>query len=65
MGNVMALESEGVLVRSGERLIVLLGVEDLVVVDDTDALLVARRSRSQDVRRVIEELERRKLHRYL
>jgi len=65
MGNVMALESEGVLARGGERLIVLLGVEDLVVVDDTDALLVARRSRSQDVRRVIEELERRKLHRYL
>jgi len=34
-------------------------------VDDTDALLIARRSRSQDVRRVIEELERRRLHRYL
>ena len=65
MGNVMALESEGVLARGGERLIVLLGVEDLVVVDDADALLVARRSRSQDVRRVIEELERRRLHRYL
>jgi len=65
MGNVMALDSEGVLARGGERLIVLLGVEDLVVVDDADAILVARRSRSQDVRRVIEELERRRLHRYL
>ncbi|HTY56355.1 MAG TPA: sugar phosphate nucleotidyltransferase [Candidatus Binataceae bacterium] len=65
MGNVMALESQGVLARSGERLVVLLGVEDLVVVDDGDALLVARRSRSQEVRRVIDELERRKLHRYL
>ena len=65
MGNVMSLESEGVLARSSERLIVLLGVEDLVVVDDVDALLVARRSRSQEVRRVIDELERRRLHRYL
>jgi len=64
-GNVIALESQGVLARGGERLIVLLGVDDLVVVDDADALLVARRSRSQDVRRVIEELERRRLHRYL
>jgi mannose-1-phosphate guanylyltransferase/mannose-6-phosphate isomerase len=65
MGNVMSLESQGVLARSSERLIVLLGVDDLVVVDDADALLVARRSRSQDVRRVIDELERRRLHRYL
>lgn len=65
LGNVMAIDSGGVLARGGDRLIVLLGVEDLVVVDDADAILVAKRSRSQDVRRVIEQLERRRLHRYL
>jgi mannose-1-phosphate guanylyltransferase len=43
----------------------LLGVNDLVVVDSGDAILIARRSRSQDVRRVIDELERRRLTRYL
>jgi mannose-1-phosphate guanylyltransferase len=43
----------------------LLGVNDLIVVDSGDAILIARRSRSQDVRRVIDELERRRLTRYL
>ena len=44
---------------------VLLGVEDLVAVDTADAILIASRKSSQDVRRVIEELDRRRLDRYL
>lgn len=64
-GNVVAIGSEGVLARAGDRLMVLLGVNDLVVVDSGDAILIARRSRSQDVRSVIQELERRGLTRYL
>jgi mannose-1-phosphate guanylyltransferase len=64
-GNVVAIDAEGVLARGGSRLIVLLGVNDLVVVDSGDAILITQRSRSQDVRRVIEELERRRLRRYL
>lgn len=64
-GNVLALDSSGVLARSDGRLVVLLGVEDLVVVEASDAVLIARRSRSQDIRRVTDELERRALSRYL
>lgn len=64
-GNVVAIGTEGVLARAGDRLMVLLGVNDLVVIDSGDAILVARRPRSQDVRLVIEELERRGLTRYL
>jgi mannose-1-phosphate guanylyltransferase len=64
-GNVVAIGTEGVLARAGDRLMVLLGVNDLVVVDSSDAILIARRSRSQDVRSVIAELERRGLTRYL
>jgi mannose-1-phosphate guanylyltransferase len=64
-GNVIALETVGVLARAGDRLMVLLGVNDLIVADAGDAILIAHRSRSQEVRRVIEELERRRLTRYL
>jgi mannose-1-phosphate guanylyltransferase/mannose-6-phosphate isomerase len=64
-GNVIALRSEGVLARGSDRLMVLLGVDDLVAVDTGDAILIARRSRSQEIRGVIEELTRRKLGRYL
>ena len=62
----VALDSEGVLARGGKgRLMVLLGVKDLVAVDTGDALLIAGRKSSQDLRRVVEELARRRLNDYL
>ena len=53
------------LAHSNSRLMVLLGVKDIVVVDTPDALLVIDRSRSQETRRVTEELQRLGLHRLL
>ena len=50
---------------AAKRLMVLLGVNDLVVVDTGDAILIASRKSSQDVRRVVDELARRRLDRYL
>jgi mannose-1-phosphate guanylyltransferase len=64
-GNVIALDSADVLAHSDARLMVLLGVRDLIVVDTGDALLVAHREMSQHVGRVTDELARRGLHRYL
>ena len=64
-GHVIALESTRVLAHSDRRLMVLLGVTDLVAIDTGDAILIADRARPQDVRRVTAELERRGLHRYL
>jgi mannose-1-phosphate guanylyltransferase len=63
--NAIALDSERVLAYPDSRLMVLFGVRDLVVVDTGDAILVAHREKSQHVRRVTEELERRGLGRYL
>ena len=65
-GEVIALASEGVLARaSAGRLMVLLGVKDLVAVDTGDAILIASRKSSQDLRRVVDEIARRRLDRYL
>lgn len=64
-GNVLALQSDGVIARAGKRLVVLFGLRDAVVVDAGDALLVASRERAQDLRRVPAELARRGLRRYL
>jgi mannose-1-phosphate guanylyltransferase len=69
-GNVIregaiALESERVLAHPDSRLMVLFGVRDLIVVDTGDAILIAHRDKSQHVRRVTDELERRGLRRYL
>ncbi|HZP45020.1 MAG TPA: mannose-1-phosphate guanylyltransferase [Candidatus Binataceae bacterium] len=64
-GQVVALHSSGVLARGGKRLMVLLGVEDLVAIDTEDALLIAHKSRSQEVGQVLDELKRRGLHSFL
>jgi mannose-1-phosphate guanylyltransferase len=37
----------------------------VIVVDAPDAVLICRRDRAQDVRRIVEELERRRLDAYL
>jgi mannose-1-phosphate guanylyltransferase len=64
-GRALPIDSRGCVVDSPQRLVALLGVEDLVVVDSPDALLVCRKDRAQDVRRVVDELRRRGLGRYL
>jgi mannose-1-phosphate guanylyltransferase/mannose-6-phosphate isomerase len=65
VGNVITFDSQGVIARSGSRLMVLMGVSDLIAIDTGDAILIARRSQSQEVRRIPDELARRGLSRYL
>ena len=52
-------ESKGNFVWSEKRLVALFGVEGLAVIDAGDALLVARLSRSGDLRRLVEALRAR------
>lgn len=47
------------------RLVAVVGLTDVIVVDTPDAILVCHRERAQDVRRVVDELARRGLERYL
>lgn len=52
-GDVVALESTNTLVHSSGRLVGLVGVDGLVVVETPDAVLVAAKDRSQDLRRMV------------
>src|SRR5439155_801128 len=63
-GRTVSIDSRGCLVDSPERLVAVLGVDDLVVVDTPDAVLVCRKDRAQAVRLVVDELRRRGLRRY-
>ena len=62
---VVAIDAARYVVSSPERLVALVGVDDLIVVDTPDALLICHRKRAQDVRRVVQELEERGLDAYL
>src|SRR5260221_676643 len=57
-GDVQLQDTKDSLVFGDRRLIATLGVEDLIIVDTDDALLVADRARSQEVREVVEDLKR-------
>lgn len=48
-----------------DRMIVTVGVQDLVVVDTGDVLLICSKERSQDLRKVIELLKEKGLQKYL
>ena len=55
-GELIALETSGSLVHS-ERLVVTIGVDDLIVVDTDDVLLICRRDRAQEVRTAVNQLK--------
>lgn len=56
-GDVLATDCRNTLVHGTSRLVALVGVQDLVVVETPDAVLVADRSRSQDVKHIVSALQ--------
>ncbi|HWA90069.1 MAG TPA: mannose-1-phosphate guanylyltransferase/mannose-6-phosphate isomerase [Rhizomicrobium sp.] len=57
LGDVIAHDSTGSYVRAGKQLTALVGVRDLVVIATDDAILVADKSRAQDVKHVVDKLK--------
>jgi mannose-1-phosphate guanylyltransferase len=55
-GEVVAVDAQDNLLFADRGLVAALGVSDLVIVRTGDAVLVARRDRAQDVRRIVERL---------
>jgi mannose-1-phosphate guanylyltransferase len=58
-GNVILSDCRNTLVRSDRGLLAVVGMEDVVVVRAGDAVLVCPRSRSEEVKRISEEVRRK------
>jgi len=58
-GDVVAKETRNCYLHAEHRLVAALGVENLTVVESADAVLVAHRSRHQDVKVLLEQLKSR------
>ena len=56
LGDVLINDSRNTLVHAASRLVSLVGVQDLVVIETADAVLVADRARSQDVKAIVAAL---------
>jgi mannose-1-phosphate guanylyltransferase/mannose-6-phosphate isomerase len=57
MGDVLTTDSRNTLVHASSRLVSLVGVEDLIVIETPDAVLVADKTRSQDVKHIVAQLQ--------
>lgn len=55
-GDIVAHDCSSSYLSSRSRLVAAVGLRDLIVVEDSDAVLVAHRDRTQDVRKVVEAL---------
>lgn len=58
-GDVIAFSTTDTFVEAGRRLVAVLGVKDLVVIETADAVLVAHKNNTQDVKKVVEVLKTR------
>jgi mannose-1-phosphate guanylyltransferase / mannose-6-phosphate isomerase len=60
VGDVMFEDSRNTLVHASGRLVTALGVDNVVIVETADAVLVADRERSQDVKKLVNRLDKDK-----
>jgi mannose-1-phosphate guanylyltransferase/mannose-6-phosphate isomerase len=58
VGDVMLQDSSNTLVHATSRLVSVVGLDDVVVVETPDAVMVADRSRSQDVKKIVQSLDK-------
>ena len=64
-GEFIGIDAANSLIHSSGKLVALIGVKDLLVVETKDALLICRRGRSQDVKKIVESLEKNGMTAYL
>ncbi len=56
-GDVMLIDAHNNLAMSESRLLAAVGVDDLIMVETRDAVLVARKDKSQQVKEIVEQLK--------
>ena len=65
-GHFVGREASGCLVYGRpEKVITVVGVEDLVIVDTDDALLVCPKSKAQEIKKIVQNLKENKKEKYL
>ncbi len=57
IGDAVVLDSSNTFVQAQDRLVAAVGVDNLLVIETSDAVLVADRSRAQDVKKVVDKLK--------
>lgn len=64
-GPVLQIDCRDTVAGAGDRLVAMLGVDNLIVVDSPDALLICAKDRAEEVRRIVDALAARGGRKYL
>ena len=57
LGEAIFVDSSNIFVQSEDRIVAAVGVDNLMIIDTSDALLVAHPDRAQDVKKVVAQLK--------
>jgi mannose-1-phosphate guanylyltransferase len=68
-GNVFRCKKENIDSKNNyiysEKFVATIGIKNIIVIDSKDAILIADKSRSEDVKKIVENLKKEKLNKYL
>ncbi|MCA9369888.1 MAG: NTP transferase domain-containing protein [Pseudomonadales bacterium] len=62
---VLAVNSRNNLIHASDRLVAVVGIEDMIIVDTDEIVMIAPKSRSQDVKKLVERLKEEDKKNYL
>ena len=65
VGDSILLDGKNSYVYSSKGVVAVLGLEDIVVVQEKDATLICKREKVEEVKQVVDRLKRKKLLKYL
>ncbi len=65
VGEHVGIDSNSVFIYSPHRLTATIGLENMIVVDTGDVLLICPKDRAQEVKRIVEELQKQNKDKYL
>jgi len=65
VGEVVFLDSKNSYVYAPNSLVAVVGMDDVIVVQEGDTILVCKRDRAEDIKAVVGEITKRKLDQYL
>jgi len=64
-GDVVTMDSRNCYISTSSGVIAVIGMEDIIIVQEKDATLICRRDRVEDVKKIVERFKRKNLQKYL
>lgn len=64
-GECISIDTNNSIIYSDEKLIATVGINDLIVVSTKDAVMVCRKDKAQDVKKIVEKLKEKDIKEYI